>query len=228
MLSGNQLLVGGLAAGGIAVIGSLANLTTLHLLLDTARARANPTTVLIIFLTASNLVYTGLVLPQTAASMLNTKWVWGILHGSFLSYIFTESMKKIPSIVNSTPFCSSGLSFPWFSSRWLWQWTGGRWSAQKSSGVRIVLHVSSLTLGDIHHLSYTVSSSIVSGLVCWLAALLVCLIPTSIDRSQQFGWDPEYGGIMVKLWLIVSNLCIWQVLVVLRVDTKEQPSSYFV
>lgn len=73
MLSGNQLLVGGFAAGGIAVIGSLANLTTLHLLLDTARARANPTTVLIIFLTASNLVYTALVLPQTAASMLNTK-----------------------------------------------------------------------------------------------------------------------------------------------------------
>lgn len=73
MLSGNQLLVGGVAAGVIAVIGSLANLTTLHLLLNTTSARTNPTTVLIIFLTASNLVYTVLVLPQTAASMLSTK-----------------------------------------------------------------------------------------------------------------------------------------------------------
>ena len=73
MLSGDQLLVGGVAAGVIAVIGSLANLTTLHLLLGPASTRTNPTTVLIIFLTASNLVYTGLVLPQTAASMLSKK-----------------------------------------------------------------------------------------------------------------------------------------------------------
>ena len=94
----------------------------------------------------------------------------------------------------------------------------------------VVTHVLAyMSIDKILYFSYTVTSSIVSGLVCWLAALLVCLIPTTIDRSQQFGWDPEYGGILVKLCPIVSNLCnCHQVLVVLRVDTKGQLSSYFV
>ena len=136
MLSGNQLLVGGVAAGVIAVIGSLANLTTLHLLLNTTSARTNPTTVLIIFLTASNLVYTVLVLPQTAASMLSTKWVSETCPISPIPLSgLIGSMKKTPSIVNFTHSYSSGLSSPWFSSRWLLQWTGGHWSAQKSLGL---------------------------------------------------------------------------------------------
>ena len=116
MLNGDQLLVGGVAAGVISVVGSLANLTTLHILLNMASARTNPTTVLIIFLTASNLVYTGLVLPQTAAGMLSRKYETYSCSGLWSLYLllicFLVSMKKILSIVKSIPSFSSGPSSP--------------------------------------------------------------------------------------------------------------------
>ena len=70
MLSETELYVGGLAATIVSALGSIFNISTLYVLLGTKSIRSNPTTVLIIFLTISNLVYTGLVLPQTAASML--------------------------------------------------------------------------------------------------------------------------------------------------------------
>ena len=41
--------------------------------------------------------------------------------------------------------------------------------------------------------SYTVRASLVSGCVCWLAAMMVCLLPTTIAREPQYGWDQQYG-----------------------------------
>ena len=73
MLSDTELYIGGLAATVVSALGSIFNISTLYVLLGTKSIRSNPTTVLIIFLTISNLVYTGLVLPQTAASMLHIR-----------------------------------------------------------------------------------------------------------------------------------------------------------
>ena len=49
--------------------------TARYVLVASSSMRSNPTTVLITFLTASNLVFTSLVLPQTAVSMLNVGYV---------------------------------------------------------------------------------------------------------------------------------------------------------
>lgn len=73
MLTDTELYFGGLAATVVSALGSIFNICTLYVLLGTKSIRSNPTTVLIIFLTISNLVYTGLVLPQTAASMLHIR-----------------------------------------------------------------------------------------------------------------------------------------------------------
>ena len=55
--------------------------------------RCNPTTVLITFLTASNLVFTSLVLPQTAVSMLNVGYV--TLLNTMLMTFLTKFMTQI-------------------------------------------------------------------------------------------------------------------------------------
>ena len=74
MFSEYQFFVGGTAAAIIACLGTVFNCVTLYVLLGTSSMRTNPTTVLIMFLTASNLIYTSLVLPLTSASMLNTSY----------------------------------------------------------------------------------------------------------------------------------------------------------
>ena len=56
--------------------------------------RSNPTTVLITFLTASNLVFTCLVLPQTAVSMLNVGYV--TLLNTMLMTFLTKFMQILP------------------------------------------------------------------------------------------------------------------------------------
>ena len=43
------------------------------------------------------------------------------------------------------------------------------------------------------YFSFKTSTSVISGCVCWAAALIVCLIPTTITGSQQFGWDQDNG-----------------------------------
>ena len=111
MLNGDQLLVGGVAAGVISVVGSLANLTTLHILLNMASARTNPTTVLIIFLTASNLVYTGLVLPQTAAGMLSRKYETYSCSGLWFLYLL---LILLSSVYEENPIYCQIYSFFFF------------------------------------------------------------------------------------------------------------------
>ena len=54
--------------------------------------------------------------------------------------------------------------------------------------------------------SYTVRASLVSGCVCWLAAMLVCLLPTTIAREPQYGWDPQYGE-YVEIFVVSIYAC---------------------
>ena len=74
MFTDHQFYVGGLSAAIIACLGTVFNCVTLYVLLATSSIRSNPTTVLIIFLTTSNLIYTSLVLPFTSASMLKKSY----------------------------------------------------------------------------------------------------------------------------------------------------------
>ena len=57
----------------------------------------------------------------------------------------------------------------------------------------LVRSVSSVTKTTSPCCSYTVRASLVSGCVCWLAAMMVCLLPTTIAREPQYGWDQQYG-----------------------------------
>ena len=86
MLGEDQLYFGGLAATVVSCVGSVFNVSTLYVLLGSKSIRSNPTTVLIIFLTISNLVYTALVLPQTAASMLNIGYFFFFKYVGFHIY----------------------------------------------------------------------------------------------------------------------------------------------
>ena len=73
MLSPSNLMIGGAAAIIISCVGSFLNCLTLYVLLSSSKLRMNPTTVLIMFLTVSNLFYTGVALPLTGASLLNPR-----------------------------------------------------------------------------------------------------------------------------------------------------------
>ena len=90
MIPEEHLTLGGATSAAIALVGSLFNVIrsssnsltfkvrhlyhTLHpsllVLCGDKRLRSNPTTLLVIFLSVSNLIYTSLVLPLNALAML--------------------------------------------------------------------------------------------------------------------------------------------------------------
>ena len=86
MIPEEHLTVGGATSAAIALIGSVFNVIrsssnsltfkihtlypSLLVLCGDKRLRSNPTTLLVIFLSVSNLIYTSLVLPLNALAML--------------------------------------------------------------------------------------------------------------------------------------------------------------
>ena len=84
MIPASHMVVGGVVSAAIAAIGTILNslrcrasfhLPSLLVLCTDRKLRTNPTTLLIIFLSTSNLVYTALVLPLNALAMLQPRWV---------------------------------------------------------------------------------------------------------------------------------------------------------
>ena len=70
MLPESHFLLGGVLSSVLAVLGTVLNLLAMMVLVD-VRLRSNPTTILVIFLTITNTIYTALVLPFNSATLLN-------------------------------------------------------------------------------------------------------------------------------------------------------------
>ena len=70
MLPESHFLLGGVLSSVLAVVGTVLNLLAMMVLVD-VRLRSNPTTILVIFLTITNTIYTALVLPFNSATLLN-------------------------------------------------------------------------------------------------------------------------------------------------------------
>ena len=70
MLPETHFLLGGVLSSVLAVAGTVLNLLAMMVLVD-VRLRSNPTTILVIFLTITNTIYTALVLPFNSATLLN-------------------------------------------------------------------------------------------------------------------------------------------------------------
>ena len=70
MLPESHFLFGGVLSSVLAVVGTVLNLLAMMVLVD-VRLRSNPTTILVIFLTITNTIYTALVLPFNSATLLN-------------------------------------------------------------------------------------------------------------------------------------------------------------
>jgi len=64
-------VVGGVASALIATLGTTLNVFTLFILCSEKKLRRNPTTVLIIFMTFSNLLFTALVLPLNSIALIS-------------------------------------------------------------------------------------------------------------------------------------------------------------
>ena len=64
--------VGGIASSIIAVLGTALNVVALLVLAD-KKLRRNPTTILVIALTVTNTIYTGLILPFNSVTLLR-RW----------------------------------------------------------------------------------------------------------------------------------------------------------
>jgi hypothetical protein len=73
MLPPGHFLLGGVFSAAIAVTGTLLNALALVVLAD-SKLSSNPTTVLVIFLTISNTIYTALVLPFNSVTLLKPHW----------------------------------------------------------------------------------------------------------------------------------------------------------
>ena len=173
MLTETELYVGGLAATMVSALGSIFNISTLYVLLGTKSIRSNPTTVLIIFLTISNLVYTGLVLPQTAASMLHIRYMFGFLIILFIS--------DVCSYYERNPVLCQLYSFFFF------------WSFLALLLIQVALAFNRWTIVCSSRFHFTARTSLVSGCLCWLLALLVLLLPLITTGSSHFGWDQQLG-----------------------------------
>jgi len=110
MIPAGHMVVGGVVSAAIAAIGTLLNslrcraslhLPSLLVLCTDRKLRTNPTTLLIIFLSTSNLVYTALVLPLNSLAMLQPRYmeehqllcqIFAVLfYWSFVSMLFLEA-----------------------------------------------------------------------------------------------------------------------------------------
>jgi hypothetical protein len=74
MLPETHMVAGGVVSAVIAVIGSLLSAASLAVLCSDTKLRTNPTTLIIIFLSLSNLLYTALVLPLNSLALLRPGW----------------------------------------------------------------------------------------------------------------------------------------------------------
>jgi hypothetical protein len=70
MIPANHLLVGGVISGLFAIVGTILNFLALYVLCLDKELRKNSTTILIIFLSISNFIGSGLGLPLNSASLL--------------------------------------------------------------------------------------------------------------------------------------------------------------
>jgi 3-hydroxymyristoyl/3-hydroxydecanoyl-(acyl carrier protein) dehydratase len=70
MISPSHHFIGGIVSTDIAAVGTLLNLLTLFVLCSDKKLRGNSTTILIIFMTISNLLFTSIVLPLNSVAML--------------------------------------------------------------------------------------------------------------------------------------------------------------
>ena len=75
MISPGHHLLGGVASTAIAVLGTVLNILVLLVLCSDKKLRSNSTTILIIFMTFSNLLFTGLVLPVNSIALLHPQFV---------------------------------------------------------------------------------------------------------------------------------------------------------
>lgn len=88
--------VGGIASSIIAVLGTALNVVALLVLAD-KKLRRNPTTILVIALTVTNTIYTGLILPFNSVTLLR-RWYFEqhTVQCKAFAYIFyTNMMAKI-------------------------------------------------------------------------------------------------------------------------------------
>ena len=77
MIPANHLLAGGIISSIIAFLGTLLNTLALIVLCGDRKLRKNSTTVLIIFLSISNLISSAVVLPLETLSLLYTSFFKG-------------------------------------------------------------------------------------------------------------------------------------------------------
>ena len=75
MLPPSHLLIGRIISKIISITGSILNVFTLYILFSVKALRNNSTTILIIFLILSNLIYTILVLPLNSVAMLRKEYL---------------------------------------------------------------------------------------------------------------------------------------------------------
>ena len=80
MIPHNHLVIGGIISIFIAFIGSVLNIFTLYVLFSVKTLRYNPTSILIIFLLFSNLIYTLLILPLNSVALLKSDYFMNHLH----------------------------------------------------------------------------------------------------------------------------------------------------
>ena len=224
MFSSSNLLIGGIAAIIISSVGSILNGITLYVLLSNRKIRRNPTTVLIIFLTVSNLFYTAIALPLTGASMLHAGSVARINIRVFISLL--RFFKQHPLLCQLLSFF-----FYWSFAALLFIEVAlavNRWAVvcQNSVRYKLVFHQCSLIssfqvfqghiwsmVNDLKDISmyffrFSSSTSLVAGCVCWFCALIIVLIPTAISGWGQFGWDPGSGRMTLIVCLLFIDMCL--------------------
>ena len=80
MIPHTHLVTGGVICIIISSIGSILNIFTLYVLFSVNSLRSNPTTILIIFLLISNLIYTSVILPLNSVALLKAEYLEKHLH----------------------------------------------------------------------------------------------------------------------------------------------------
>jgi len=80
MIPHNHLVIGGIVSIIISFVGSVFNIFTLYVLLSVKTLRNNSTSILIIFLLFSNLIYTLLILPLNSLALLKPDYFMNHLH----------------------------------------------------------------------------------------------------------------------------------------------------
>ena len=67
------------------------------------------------------------------------------------------------------------------------------WSFLALLLIQVALAVNRWTTVCCRRLQVRARTSLVAGCLCWLLALVVCLLPVLMEGTSQFGWDHELG-----------------------------------